>query len=482
MSSNAAFFGYIGQVWTAALGSIQFLQKQLASAPVAASTEAIAIAVFETVINALHTINGARYLDAWRNEAATIGTARALAITFDPAALGFLNQRSRTYAVAATALSAALPSAPFPAPSSMLPQGSPTIPDPDLIGFFQRFNYEVAPGGLSPGNLADTSQAAATAFGMAADEVQAFEGVYLTQGYDALRRLQLTQQAATNTLRNITSSSISTSGFVASNPVSGLWNQMAVLPPMLMDAALVSSAPYSLPVQQACVMRNALLTVAKQLAVFLLVLRQPVANKINLAKVLAGDNLMDVAARSLGNFEQWSEIAKVNNLEPPYLGNTSSPGVAAFGSQLIMPTAGARPSPIGAPPSYETNFLGVDLYVGPINQPMPPWGGDFQTISGYQNLAWALGRRVQTAIGLLIYHGDYGSRVPGEVGTVQTAAEAGRVAAFGKSALLSDPRVARVLKATATIADNGLVSFTGTVQPKGFGTTLVDVNVTIPGG
>lgn len=224
-----------------------------------------------------------------------------------------------------------------------------------------------------------------------------------------------------------------------------------------------------------------MLTIAQQLALFLLVLRQPTASNINLARVQQNDNLMDVAARALGDFEQWQNIAATNNLRPPYTAAAKDAGVAPYGSDLVMPTTGAQVSPVGQPPSYLTNFLGVDLYLGPINQIMLPWRGDFQSIAGYSNLAQALGRRLQTALKSLLYHTDYGSLLPSEAGTVQSQIEAGRIAAFGKSALLADPRVASVISATAQILPNGQVSFQGVVQPRGFGAQSVAVNEVIGG-
>ena len=473
------FFGYIGDIWALSFASLRYLQSQVAAAPQAAQTEAVAQAVFQTVMNSLYAIDASRYQAAWQQESTMIGEAIGLPITYDAGAVAYLNQRSLTYANASAALQAILPEPPFGVPSVVLPRGEPVVADPGLVTFFQNFDIETPPTVYStPDTLITSSQAAANAFQRLANQIRQFQGVYLTQAYDSLVRLQTMQQIATDRLISITSSGFSADGMASP---AALWNHLAVLPPMMMDAAALSSGPASLAVQQACVIRNALITSAKALAVFLTVLHRPGATKLNLAKVNIGDTLMDIAARALGDFSRWRDIAAVNNLKPPYLGPTASDGVAAYGSDLILPTPGASVSPSGRPPSYLTDFLGVDIYIGPINQPMPPWGGDFQTISGYQNLRWALGRREQTPLGSLIYHVDYGSRLPAEVGTIQTPAEAARAAAFGKSSLLGDPRVSRVLNAQATVGANGQITFEGTVQPKGFGTRPLDLSETIGG-
>ena len=188
---------------------------------------------------------------------------------------------------------------------------------------------------------------------------------------------------------------------------------------------------------------------------------------------------MDVAARTTGNYEDWTTIAALNGLVPPYVGQNSAPGIAGWGTQLVLPTPGVQTSSTGAIPSYNDNFLGIDLYTGPINGSMPTWQGDFQTINGYNNLAWALGRRIQTTQGNLIYHPDYGSRIPPQVGQVQTNQTAGHIAAYGKSAILSDPRVASVPQATAQLQANGKVAFRANVQPSGFQAPGVSLNEVI---
>jgi hypothetical protein len=480
MSGSSVFFGYPGRVWATCLASINALQQKLASGPVAADSESMALATFQTLVNGLNSINAFRYQQAWQIEALNIGEVRGLSIALDPTSSVPLAARSKALTLAAAAMSDIIPaSTTFGVPSVVLAQGLPAIPDPGLLEFYQGFAFETAPGGLTTDNLVSSAQSVADAFGTLASEVKAGQGFFLTQAYDTLLRLQDTQQSVANLLDNIASSPFSVSGFVSSDQTTAMWNQLSALPALLIDAAILSNAPFSLANQQAAVIRNAIITAMQQIAVFLLILRKPTTQQINVATVQSGDNLMDVAARSLGDFEQWSAIAEVNGLIPPYVSSVPGSGVTSPGQKLLMPTGGVAVSPVGTAPNYLINFLGVDFYVGPINQPMPPWTGDFQTIAGYQNFAWALGRRLQTPLGALIYHGDYGSRIPGEVGNVQTNNEAQRVAAFGKSALLADPRTASVPSATATFGPNQSVQFQGDVIPQGFGADPVSLNETI---
>jgi phage baseplate assembly protein W len=124
------------------------------------------------------------------------------------------------------------------------------------------------------------------------------------------------------------------------------------------------------------------------------------------------------------------------------------------------------PSPQGAS-QYENMFLGTDFFYGPINQDMLPWTGDIQTIVGNQNLAFSLGRRLQTTLGSLIYHPEFGSRIPPTIGSVTTQNTVGSIEAYGVSSLLGDQRVARVLSINATVLTSYAIRVTFTVLPQG---------------
>lgn len=476
VSATQAFVGYNGTVWSKVVASLSYLMTFLGTATSLADTAAASEAVFNTIVNGVVAIDANTLLETWSSELANLQTIQALPLTLDPTSATVLANRSAALAAAVAALPAYVPSAmSFPVVATALSQSMPVIPDPNILQFYQQFNYETPPAGLSTANLLTSAAGIATAFVNIANAISILQGANLTQSYDVATRFSITAGAAAYTIGQMTSSA-----FSAPISLQYLWNQMATLPALITDANIVSSAPYSLAVQQSCVMRYAMLQMAFQLALFLLVLSNPQATIINLATVQNGDSLMDVAARSLNDFEQWYAIAKTNGLVPPWTAATAASGVAAYGSQVILPSAGASPSlATSTPPNYLNNFLGIDLFLGPLNQPMLPWAGDFQLISGYQNLAISLGRRLQTTLGSLIYHSDFGSRIPPEVGAIQSQTSAGRIAAFGKSAILSDPRVAAVLNASGTLQANGLVAFNGTVQPAGFGSTAVDLNEVI---
>lgn len=473
--SELPFVGYTGTVWGKCLASLNYLAAKLATTTNLQDTATLASACLTTLLNGLDAINAYRISAALAQEYTNLQSIQALPITIDATSLLVLNNRTSAMGAAASALAARVPAiGSFLSVASVLPSGAPAIPATDLLGFFKAFSYETPPAGLTVATLAAQGQAIVTAFNTIATQISVLQGRRLTLAYDTATRMALVAQAPVNMLTNFTSgplaSSINTTLF---------WNQLITQPAFLTDANLLTSAPYSLLSQQSCVIRYSLISMAQQIALFLLILRNPNASQVNLATVNNGDSLMDIAARSMGDFEEWTNIATLNSLSPPWISSTAASGVAAWGSQILIPTPGSAVSPSGSRPSYTNNFLGIDLYLGPINQPMLPWNGDFQVVAGYSNLSVALGRRLQTTLGTLIYHGEYGSKIPPEVGSIQTQDTTGYITAFGEAALMSDPRVKSILQAATVLQPNFAVAFTGSVQPGGAGGSPVAFNEVI---
>jgi hypothetical protein len=474
------YVGYSASVWQNCYAALTYYQSQLSSDIPPAALASLSEVTLETILNGVDAINAYDIASSWAFEAKLLTEISALPLILDSYSEAIFDARLAAYVSASAALSAIVPpTSAFDQPPKTLINGIPTIPDPGLLEFYNEFSYESAPSGATVDNLAATAQSISQAFTDVANAIAFYQGANnLTQWYDAATRESLAAAGAAYIDLSFTSGPFS-GGAASGVTLPYLWNQMATLPAMAMSASVIFTAPYQLSNQQSAVIRYALLSTAAQIESFLLSLRSQPSTEINLTTLYANETLMDVAARALGDFELWPEIATLNNLVPPYTGPVAAPGLAAWGSQIVLPGPTISQTALGQPPSYLANFLGTDLYVGPINGPMPPWNGDFQTITGYNNLAWALGRRLQTTLGKLIYHSNYGSRIPPEVGNIQTQQTAARIAAFGKSAILSDPRVGQVLSATAALRQNGQIAFNGKIQPAGFGTTPISVNETI---
>jgi hypothetical protein len=498
MGATQPYAGYVGQVWRTAYASLTWLSGIMAAADNSPSVVANpALIVYQTLRNAVDAVSAYSMSNAWLAEIKALQGIQVLPLTLDAGTAAFFNARIATYVAAQAALAALLPAANPAGAAVKLAMNSPAIADMGLLGFYVAFNYEAPPSPITtPVDFTAAGQAAATAWGTVATAISVLQGATITQAYDtAIRQFNVAQTAVNtvtsfvNPVTDVDDQILLEGGEITvdgdGDPITdggdytGLWNPVMVLPAIVMDGSLTCSAPFSVVNQQSGVIRYALITMLNQLAFLLLSLRQPAIGVVNLGALLNNDTLMDFAARETGNFENWTGIATENVLQPPWTG----PGGAAYGSQLYIPVPGSAPPTAGVPqPTYAANVLGTDIYIGPINGEMPPWNGDFQLTTGYANLAISLGRRLQTTLGTLIYHSDFGSRIPPEVGNVQDDATAGHIASYGLSALMSDPRVLSVLSATATIVQPsglGEVAFNGVVQPIGQGALGVSVNQVI---
>ena len=177
------------------------------------------------------------------------------------------------------------------------------------------------------------------------------------------------------------------------------------------------------------------------------------------------ESLMAFAARTTGNYENWLTIAQINNLVPPYVSTIINPvpSTAQPGQYLYLP-----PGPNLIPTNYVQNILGTDIYLGPFNQNIPSWYGDFNISTGVTNYQIAVNRRVITPVGTYIYDQTYGSRIPIEIGAAVNS-DTGRLQAYAKSAILGDPRTKAV--ASLTVNGNaylGLYEIFADIAPIGF--------------
>ncbi len=469
---SGVFYGYPGQVWANVYGALNIFNNALAFTSTPFTTLPLAEAVLETALNGLDALTANRLAYTWQGVSISMANIEALPLTVAPIDVTYFHNRLNSFIAAASGILPSVPLIPMTGVAVALAAGNPSIPTcPSVLHFFQSFNAEPAPTGLTNSNLPVFAAQSTQAFYDVSGAIATLPGGY-TYLLDIAQHVGATNAQFTDFVGEFF-------GFLSPTP-QYLWNQMFVLPTMLMYADWITSAPNTLSSQQDMLIRYLIIDIIQHLNQFIMTTARPANVPASQTDVLVNDSLMDIAARRLGNYEQWANIAALNNLQPPYIGpNTSqASGIAGWGSSVNLPTPGTNPVS-GITSNYLTNFLGVDLYFGPINGDMPSWTGDFQVIAGYNNLRWALGRRLQTSYGTLIYHNDYGSKIPPEIGQVQTPQTASYIAAFGKSALASDPRVGSVPTATATLVSAEAIAFNGAVIPRGFGSTPVSVNEVI---
>ena len=126
---------------------------------------------------------------------------------------------------------------------------------------------------------------------------------------------------------------------------------------------------------------------------------------IKRAQLHYGETLQTFAARMLGDASEWVRIAEMNNLAPPYVSPVPGHRLAVYGDTLIIPGV----SPDIAPTfTAAEDVLNRDVRLSPTGMLIAGTNGDFGTVAGHKNLQQALGIRVVTNPGELLFHLDYG--------------------------------------------------------------------------
>lgn len=400
---------------------------------------------------------------AWDQEYSKLSGVLSLPLNIDSTTIEFVTNRINALQASILAIAPLineLGRATFDMNSIL--SGIPGLPDPGVLDFFMTFDYEPLPTGITAENFTATAQAAATAWKTLQTAIN--QQLPNTAGgiQDSVSRQLAVSQTQANVVSNITiSSSIS---------LLQAWNLMIASPALTRMASILYSDPSDAQVQRASVIRVVILQSLQQFDSLIASFRERSPSNVRVITARNNDTLMSIAARELGNFELWYEIAQINAIQPPF--------TLSGGQQLFLPTN--QQAQITIPttaPNYGLNYLGTDLYYGPLNNEMLPWGGDFNIITGYNNLSFSLGRRLQTQIGSLVYHpNDFGSRIPQEVGKIQTQATAGHISAYASSSILSDPRVNRLANIYTQLMPNYEIAVNATVLPNGIGTTSVNID------
>lgn len=466
------FVGYPASVWATCWQSMSWLSNLLASgASDAYALESPVNATFETLLNGAYAVDTWLTASVLSAEKANLNAVAALPLTLDPTTQAYFDNRVSALGAAATGLAALVPTAsPFGA-ANLLIVGSPAIASPNAIEWGMTFEAETAPAGLTPALLPADALSCAQAWLTVTQAVGVLQGNNPTSAYDTAARQYRCCTAVASGLGQLQS------GPFAQANVTALWNNAVALPTILIDAGSLASSPASYVVQECGVIRNALWTQMGQLALLLLSFRTSNVSQPTTATLNNGESLQDLAARATGNFEDWTAIVTANGIRPPYPGATQQ-ALALSGTALFLSGNGIFASGATAP-TYAANVLGTDWDFGPVNGAQPAWLGDIQLITGYLNYARAIGRRLQTALGTLIYHTQYGSRIPPEVGAVQSATEASRLLQYGKSAIAADPRTGSILGASGSVQPGFQANFSALIQPIGPGAEPVTVNETI---
>lgn len=463
--------GYSGVVWNSIKSTLSYASANLNSAD-PAQTKALAKAVAATLKNGSQAMAADALYLGLQQLYSILAELTPLPLNISAADFAFM--KSRIDAVQAAALSVASVRPNPLLASKQLQNGNPAIPDPGYMEWLINFDFETSPAGLTVATLQSQAQAAATAWVDVATALRTSGVAYSGTTYNAAELMGRAAQVVANLVTNA-----SVTGSPSANQ---MWNQFVAMPTITRVVAAMVSDPTDATAQKLAVARYVTLNTLKRYNQLVLSLRQTAASNVHLGTVRKGDTLMTFANRMLGDYTAWRDIAQINGLEPPYISNTPGSKVATPGQQLFLPSpnrSGQLSPQTGPIASYVNNYLGVDKYLGQLNQPMLTWTGDFQTISGYDNLAISLGRRLQTTMSHLIYHNMFGSRIPPQVGKAMSNNELALIQEYAKSSLSSDPRVNKVLSATAIQKPNYAIELKAVVLPNGLGQEQVTVNEVI---
>ena len=429
---------YINNTWTQAFNSVLWFSAQPYSN---ASKVALQAQILYNSFQAgVSNITALQLINAFTAQNNSLQQIEALPIGLASSASA-LTYLSSNLVSLVSGLSNLLPSVPVSSASSLLNLSNQSLPTVDYTTYLNSYSGDLYPLGI-PANLSSWANIQSNLI--------AYYGNSPTNLLDLVNNIVL----YSNTQNNLI-----TSGGITGINSGYYYNQAYSLPVSLALASNFVSDFSDYSNQQALVVKHILQALSRNISETLLSALSPTPqNQITTTVVYGNESLQDIANRVLGNFELWEEIAVINNITP---GTLLTPGTS-----LILPPTSLTSGASGF--SYNVNVLGQDIYLGPTTGAMPTWTGDFTTISGPTNLLYALSRRLLTTLGTFVYHPDYGSRIPPEVGAVQSIGSLQHITAFGNSCLTSDPRVATIINSGASGSSiPGLIQYSAVIQPIG---------------
>jgi phage baseplate assembly protein W len=189
-----------------------------------------------------------------------------------------------------------------------------------------------------------------------------------------------------------------------------------------------------------------------------------------------GDTLQMVAFRELGSANDWAKLAWFNSLLPPFI--TDDPELAGdrvllSGQQIKIPSTVAESE---SSTSDVDNVLLTDCRLRNGRLSVDLETGDFEVVSGRDNLKQAITFRIVTDPGELIFHPAYGCKISRRRGTKNAAVATllGRMDL--QDALVQETRLRRINSITTT-SSGDVLSGSVDVTPITGDSVKVDVSV-----
>lgn len=182
---------------------------------------------------------------------------------------------------------------------------------------------------------------------------------------------------------------------------------------------------------------------------------EQVLPNFRMVRINHGDTLQDIAARYLGDANQWIDIAMLNNLVWPYTTDNpelSGPGVLLSGNMIKVPAAAGSQSGVFAGDTFLRDIAmnGKRMQVDA--------SGDFALVSGAANLKQQLADRVMTPMGQLSRHPDYGCMAYRLLGKANGPTAGALASQYVRSSLAADFRVASVQSSKAMVSGDAITA------------------------
>jgi hypothetical protein len=197
--------------------------------------------------------------------------------------------------------------------------------------------------------------------------------------------------------------------------------------------------------------------------------------KYAIYEIKQGDDIRHLAQSLLGDLHRWRELVTINQLEYPYISDVPSiqltRRVLKPGDRLLYPGAPVTRVLPAPAEDAEAEAYGRDVHL--TNGYLVPQGGSLALVTGVENLAGALDRRTNTALGGLPAHPKtYGHLAKQYVGAVTGTESLTLLALEFEWCIARDSRVASV-ETTGAYDGAKLVSLQSRVTPHPPGQVLV---------
>lgn len=157
--------------------------------------------------------------------------------------------------------------------------------------------------------------------------------------------------------------------------------------------------------------------------------------------VQAGENIVSLTTRLLGDPQRWQELAQLNNLKAPYLSREPGAHRLSPGDTVLYPTVDAAPAGLSNA-QLDARTYKRDLITARGDLVLE--NGALVNAVGQPNLYAAVSRRLDTLLGRHPFHPGYGSLIRTHLGHVADSPRLSLALVDARRAVLTDPRVSEV--------------------------------------